>query len=55
MKYDARYWGNTSGVHASFPTFTWPFLSESDGWMRCCRKLTRDRNGDGCVRRHPWC
>ncbi|KXX82172.1 Pyranose dehydrogenase [Madurella mycetomatis] len=26
MKYDARYWGNTSGVHASFPTFTWPFL-----------------------------
>ncbi|SPO04930.1 related to alcohol oxidase [Cephalotrichum gorgonifer] len=26
IKYDASYWGDTSGVHASFPTFNWPGL-----------------------------
>ncbi|KAL2145429.1 hypothetical protein VTI28DRAFT_7210 [Corynascus sepedonium] len=26
MKYDASYWGNTSNVHASFPTMLWPVL-----------------------------
>jgi hypothetical protein len=28
IKYDTRYWGSTSNVHASFPTFSWPVLSE---------------------------
>jgi choline dehydrogenase-like flavoprotein len=27
IQYDASYWGDTSGVHASFPTFNWPGLS----------------------------
>jgi choline dehydrogenase len=27
IKTDSSYWGNTSGVHASFPTFLWPMLS----------------------------
>lgn len=27
INYDASFWGNTSKVHASFPTFYWPFLS----------------------------
>ncbi|CAI4219982.1 unnamed protein product [Parascedosporium putredinis] len=26
IKYDESYWGNTSDVHASFPTFNWPGL-----------------------------
>ncbi|KXH65783.1 glucose oxidase [Colletotrichum salicis] len=26
IKYDASYWGNSSGIHASFPTFHWPML-----------------------------
>ncbi|KAK3317732.1 GMC oxidoreductase-like protein [Cercophora scortea] len=26
IKYDTRYWGNTSNVHASFPSFLWPFI-----------------------------
>ncbi|KAK4151697.1 GMC oxidoreductase [Chaetomidium leptoderma] len=26
IKYDASYWGSTSNVHASFPTFSWPVL-----------------------------
>jgi choline dehydrogenase-like flavoprotein len=26
IKYDASYWGNTSEIHASFPTFNWPML-----------------------------
>ncbi|KAK3984280.1 pyranose dehydrogenase [Cladorrhinum sp. PSN332] len=26
IKYDARFWGSTSKVHASFPSFSWPFL-----------------------------
>jgi choline dehydrogenase len=29
LKYDLSYWGNSSGVDASFPTFSWPFLSPS--------------------------
>jgi len=28
IKYDAKYWGTTSNIHASWPTFTWPSLSE---------------------------
>ncbi|KAH8889126.1 alcohol oxidase [Thozetella sp. PMI_491] len=26
IKYDASYWGTSSNIHASFPTFAWPFL-----------------------------
>ncbi|KAH6612784.1 GMC oxidoreductase-like protein [Chaetomium sp. MPI-SDFR-AT-0129] len=26
IKYDSQYWGNTSHIHASFPTFSWPVL-----------------------------
>ncbi|KAK1450962.1 glucose oxidase [Colletotrichum cuscutae] len=26
IKYDASFWGNSSGIHASFPTFHWPML-----------------------------
>ncbi|KAK4118317.1 GMC oxidoreductase [Parathielavia appendiculata] len=26
IKYDPGYWGSTSNVHASFPTFSWPAL-----------------------------
>ncbi|RDL40515.1 Glucose oxidase [Venustampulla echinocandica] len=26
IDYDETYWGNTSNVHASFPTFNWPML-----------------------------
>ncbi|KAK4033941.1 GMC oxidoreductase [Parachaetomium inaequale] len=26
IKYDTRYWGSTSNVHASFPSFSWPVL-----------------------------
>ncbi|GJC89650.1 dehydrogenase xptC [Colletotrichum liriopes] len=26
IKYDESFWGNTSGIHASFPTFHWPML-----------------------------
>lgn len=29
IKYDSKFWGTSSEVHASWPTFTWPFLSES--------------------------
>ncbi|KAK3372256.1 GMC oxidoreductase-like protein [Podospora didyma] len=28
IKYDARYWGTTSNIHASFPTYQYPFLKE---------------------------
>ncbi|TKW51050.1 Oxygen-dependent choline dehydrogenase [Colletotrichum tanaceti] len=26
IKFDESFWGNTSGIHASFPTFHWPML-----------------------------
>ncbi|KAF6819345.1 Pyranose dehydrogenase 1-like protein 3 [Colletotrichum sojae] len=26
INYDESFWGNTAGIHASFPTFHWPFL-----------------------------
>ncbi|KAJ0300862.1 hypothetical protein COL516b_008035 [Colletotrichum fioriniae] len=26
IKYDESFWGNSSGIHASFPTFHWPML-----------------------------
>ncbi|KAF4776131.1 glucose oxidase [Colletotrichum scovillei] len=29
IKYDAGFWGNSSGIHASFPTFHWPMLIEA--------------------------
>ncbi|KAL2129298.1 hypothetical protein VTI74DRAFT_7960 [Chaetomium olivicolor] len=28
IKYDTRYWGRTSKVHASFPSFSWPVLKK---------------------------
>jgi choline dehydrogenase len=28
IKYDVKYWGKTSNIHASWPTFLWPSLSE---------------------------
>jgi len=27
IKYDQRWWGSTSGIHASFPTDNYPSLS----------------------------
>jgi choline dehydrogenase len=27
IKYDTKYWGNSSNVHASFPTDNYPVLS----------------------------
>ncbi|KAK4221676.1 GMC oxidoreductase-like protein [Podospora fimiseda] len=26
IKYDTKFWGSTSKIHASFPTFSWPIL-----------------------------
>ena len=28
ITYDSKYWGTSSNIHASFPTFVWPFLSK---------------------------
>jgi choline dehydrogenase-like flavoprotein len=35
IKYDASYWGSTSNVHATFPTFSWPALSELGPCIDC--------------------
>ncbi len=39
IKYDTSYWGNSSNVHASFPTFSWPVLSKlaREGVVWCWR------------------
>lgn len=55
INYDESFWGTSSGIHASFPTFHWPFMSTPGKPPWSVTQISADncyREPSGCLPRN---